>query len=92
GDCNNTDDAKAFGILAQLGIVPNKANIFAAYRAKDVGSATESDFDSTTIGGKYLLSQNIALELFYVKESGSGVDARTNERDSTWMLQLFAGY
>lgn len=92
GDCNNTDDAKAFGILGQLGIVPNKANIFAAYRAKDVGSATESDFDSTTVGGKYLLSQNVVLELFYVKESGSGVDARANERDSTWMLQLFAGY
>jgi hypothetical protein len=92
GDCRNNDDAMAYGVLGQLGIVPNKFNVYAAYRGKDVGKDIETDFDSATVGGKYLMSQNVAFELFYVKESGSGVDARSNQRDSTWMLQLFAGF
>ncbi|MEW8647226.1 MAG: hypothetical protein AB2563_14135 [Candidatus Thiodiazotropha endolucinida] len=90
--CTNTDDGEAFGILAQLGILPNKANVFAAYRALDDGSEEDSEFNSTTVGINYLFSQNIRFELFYVKESGDGVDARDNERDSKWLFQLFAGY
>ncbi|MFI0459958.1 MAG: hypothetical protein ACH254_20420, partial [Candidatus Thiodiazotropha endolucinida] len=78
--CTNTDDGEAFGILAQLGILPNKANVFAAYRALDDGSEEDSEFNSTTVGLNYLFSQNIRFELFYVKESGDGVDARDNER------------
>ncbi|MEJ2455043.1 MAG: hypothetical protein P8103_12920 [Candidatus Thiodiazotropha sp.] len=92
GDCTNQEDASAFGILGQLGIVPNKWNVFAAYRTKDVGTATDAKFDSATIGTKYLMSQNVSFELFHVSESGDGVDARSNERDGTWMLQLFAGF
>ncbi len=92
GDCANEDDATAFGILGQLGVVPNKWSIYAAYRTKDVGTADDAKFNSATIGTKYLASQNISFELFNVKESGDGVDARSNERDSTWMLQLFAGF
>ncbi|MEW8030459.1 MAG: hypothetical protein AB2792_15820 [Candidatus Thiodiazotropha sp.] len=90
--CTNTDDGEAFGILAQLGVLPNKANIFAAYRSLDDGSEEDSEFNATTVGANYLFSQNIRFELFYVKESGDGVDARGNERDSKWLFQLFAGY
>ncbi|MES9972719.1 MAG: hypothetical protein ABW094_00560, partial [Candidatus Thiodiazotropha sp.] len=84
--CTNTDDGEAFGILAQLGILPNKANVFAAYRALDDGSEEDSEFNSTTVGLNYLFSQNIRFELFYVKESGDGVDARDNDRDSKWLF------
>ncbi|MET0071304.1 MAG: hypothetical protein ABW096_14800 [Candidatus Thiodiazotropha sp.] len=90
--CTNTDDGEAFGILAQLGVLPNKANIFAAYRSLDDGSDEDSKFNATTIGANYLFSQNIRFEIFYVKESGDGVDARGDERDSKWLFQLFAGY
>lgn len=92
GDCTNLEDAKAFGILGQLGIVPNKWNIYTAYRTKDVGTAVDEKFNSATIGTKYMASQNVQFELFYVKESGSGVAARANERDSSVMIQLFAGF
>jgi hypothetical protein len=92
GNCTNADDADAFAMLAQLGILPNKADIYAAYRKMDVGKATDSDFNALTLGGNYMYSQNIRFELFYVKEDGSGVDARSNERDSKWLLQLFAGF
>ncbi|MCU7849077.1 MAG: hypothetical protein KZQ89_14000 [Candidatus Thiodiazotropha sp. (ex Lucinoma kastoroae)] len=90
--CTNTDDGEAFGILGQLGVLPNKANIFAAYRTLDDGSEDDSEFNATTVGTNYLFSQNIRFELYYVKESGDGVDARGNERDSKWLFQLFAGY
>ena len=92
GNCGNSEDADAFGILAQLGIIPNKLNIYAAYRQMDVGKAADTDFDSWTIGANYLPAQNIRFELFYISESGSGVDARADETDGTLLLQLFAGF
>jgi hypothetical protein len=57
-----------------------------------VGALVDEKFNSATLGTKYLPSQNVSLELFVIKESGSGVDALTNERDQTWMMQLFAGF
>jgi hypothetical protein len=92
GNCDNSNDADAFGILAQLGILPNKLNIYTAYRMMDVGKDEATDFDSWTLGTNYMAAQNIRLELFYVAESGSGVDARSDERDGTLLLQLFAGF
>ena len=90
--CNGADDAESFGIVGQLGVLPNKANVFLAYRAVDDGSDDDSEFNATTIGANYLFSQNIRFELYYVKESGDGVDARDNDRDDKWLFQLFAGY
>ena len=54
-------------MLAQLGVLPNKANIFAAYRTLDDGSDDDSKFNATTIGANYLFSQNIRFEVYYVK-------------------------
>ncbi len=91
-NCANVDDADAFGFLAQLGVLPNKANIYVAYRTMDIGTATDNKFNSVTVGGNYMVAQNIRLELFRVVESGSGVDAQVNERDTKTILQLFAGF
>ena len=91
-NCANADDANAFGFLAQLGVLPNKANIFVAYRSMDVGTVTDNKFNSVTVGGNYMVSQNIRLELFRVVENGSGVDARASELDTKTILQLFAGF
>ncbi|MCK5922525.1 MAG: hypothetical protein KAG66_16410 [Methylococcales bacterium] len=92
GNCDNTNDADAFAILAQLGIKPNKLNIYAAYRTMDIGTNDNSDFNAWTLGANYMIAQNIRLELFHVAEDGSGVDARENQEDSKWLLQLFAGF
>ncbi|MBV2090877.1 MAG: hypothetical protein KUF72_08305 [Candidatus Thiodiazotropha sp. (ex Ctena orbiculata)] len=92
GFCNGADDADSFAILGQLGLLPNKANVFLAYRTLDDGSDNDNKFNATTVGGNYMFSQNIRFELYYVKESGSGIDSRPDERDSKWMFQLFAGY
>ena len=92
GNCDNADDADALGLLAQFGVLPNKADIFLAYRGMDVGTATDETFDAWTVGANYMVSQNIRLELFNVSESGSGVDAQTNDRDNKVLFQLFAGF
>ncbi|MCG8014378.1 MAG: hypothetical protein JAY64_22130, partial [Candidatus Thiodiazotropha weberae] len=73
-------------------LLPNKANVFLAYRTLDDGSDNDNKFNATTVGGNYMFSQNIRFELYYVKETGSGIDSRPDERDSKWMFQLFAGY
>jgi hypothetical protein len=91
-NCTNADDADALGLLAQLGVLPNKANIYLAYRTMDVGTAKDSTFDSWTVGTNYMVAQNIRLELLHVFEDGSGVDARTNDRNHKTLLQLFAGF
>ncbi|MBE0510455.1 MAG: hypothetical protein IBX49_06965 [Gammaproteobacteria bacterium] len=88
----NDEDASAWSVMAQLGVKPNKANVYLAYRAMDDGAAADSQFNALAFGGQYLWSQNIRFELFHVMESGSGVDARANGNDSQTMLQLFAGF
>jgi len=42
--------AKSYAILAQLGIKPNKLNIYAAYRTMDIGTNENSDFNAWTLG------------------------------------------
>jgi hypothetical protein len=91
-NCTNADDANALALLAQLGVLPNKANIYVAYRTMDVGKAMDNTFDSWTVGVNYMANQNIRLELFNVFENGSGVDARTNDRDNKMVLQVFVGF
>ncbi len=91
-NCRNSDDATAFGLLAQLGFVPNVANVYTAYRSMDSGSKDSSDFDMWVLGVNYMYTPNVRFELFYEKESGSGVEARTTGRDERVLFQLFAGF
>lgn len=89
---NNPNDANAFGILGKLGVIPNKTSIFLAYRTKDNGHLINETENAITFGAQHMLAQNVKLELFFVSESGSGVDARSSERDFKYVLQLFAGF
>lgn len=88
----NPDDAKVFAVMGQAGVMDGRANVYLAYRTLDNGAAASNTFNAATIGGQYLVAQNIRMELFHVAESGSGVDARANERDTRTLLQLFAGF
>jgi hypothetical protein len=89
----NTGDAKAFAVLAQLGgLLSNKANVFAGYRTKDNGDTADNKDNAFTIGGQYMPAQNVKFELFHVMESGSAIDARDDGRDNRTMLQFFAGF
>ncbi len=92
GNCSNANDADSFAILGQLGVIPNKVDIYAAYRMLDDGKATDSEFNSVTLGANYMFAQNVRLEFYYVTEDGSGVDARADGHDNKFTLQLFAGF
>ncbi len=88
----NPNDATAFAAMAQLGILPSRANVFLAYRVKDNGKATTNKDNALTLGAQYLPAQNVRFELFHVMESGSAVDARADKRDNLTMLQMFSGF
>lgn len=85
-------NATAFAVMGQLGVIPNRASVYLAYRTLDNGERTDNTFNAFTLGGNLLLAQNIRLELYHVIETGSGVDARINEQDNLTMLQLFIGF
>ncbi len=88
----NLNDATAFATMAQLGILPSRANVFLAYRTKDNGKATKNQDNALTIGAQYLPAQNVRFELYHVMESGSAVDVRADKRDNLTMLQMFSGF
>ena len=76
-----TDDKVSYGMTAKLGVVPSKAQLYAAYGSVDDGTDNDTD---TTVGVQYMPAQNIKLELFNV--------ARNNNRDGYSMLMMFAGF
>jgi hypothetical protein len=89
----NPGDAKAFAVMAQLGgLLSSKANVFAGWRTKDNGKVNNNRDRAFTIGGQYMPAQNVKLELFHTKESGSAINARADDRDNLTMLQMFAGF
>ena len=87
----NADDATAFGLLAQLGVLP-KTSVYLAYRTKKDGAVSDDTYNAVTYGVNYLIAENIRFEIYGVSESGSGVDARASGQDTMYLAQLFAGY
>jgi len=74
-----TERKSYFGVLADLGVIPNTLNLqFGLARAKTgvlgvVSLANESD-NSYTMGVRYKLAQNAKLGLAYTKFSGTAYD------------------
>lgn len=91
-NCQNTDNASAFGLLVQLGFLPNVTDVYGAYRTMDVGTVSDADFDVWVLGMNYMYTPNVRFELSYEKESGSGVRTRTTKQDDRVIFQLFAGF
>ncbi|MBK1720011.1 hypothetical protein [Thiocystis violacea] len=88
----NQGNASAFALMGQLGVLPNRVNVYLAFRTLDNGQKTDNTFNAFTLGANFLLAQNVRFELYHVIETGSGVDARESEQDSLTMLQLFVGF
>ncbi|MFC1588750.1 hypothetical protein ACFL3P_00595 [Pseudomonadota bacterium] len=84
-----TDDATALGLLAKLGVIPGKTQVYLGYGSYDSNATSVADF---TIGVQHMVDQNIKLELYNVSsdaEDGAGADDKS--KDYT-MLMLFAGF
>lgn len=85
-------NATAFALMGQLGVLPNRASLYLAYRTLDNGDKDSNMFNAWTLGGNFMLTQNVRFELYHVIENGSGVDARPSSQDALTMLQLFVGF
>lgn len=76
------ENATALGVVAKLGVMPGKMQVYLAQALKKQGTST----NTTTIGLQYTMAQNIKLELYTVNSDS------TNPADDYTMLMFFAGF
>lgn len=79
---STAEDATAFGLVAKLGVMPGKMQVYLAQASKKQGATT----NTTTLGLQYTMAQNIKIELYTVNS-----DSSTPSDDYT-MLMFFAGF
>ena len=92
GEPNNK---KGTAVSAELGILPNKATLMLAYLKGNTGAETSSGDNALTIGGTYMVAQNVQLQLLYTKRSGSLYDdpnSRPATGNNLMTLMLSAGF
>lgn len=91
-----TGDRTAFAILAELGVIPNKVTVAAAYRAGDTGATSDSEQNAITVGLTYSFLQNARLQLDHSFYSGSYYDLAKNNEDANGdqltTLMLFTAF
>ncbi len=72
----NVNARRATAIVAELGVIPNKATVTLSYRAANTGTATVADGgkdNAWLIGGTYQIAQNVQLQINH--------STRTNRAD-----------
>lgn len=77
-----TQDATAFGVVAKLGVIPSKMQVYLGLGSLKKGATT----NTTTIGLQYNVAQNIKIELYNVSSDSN------SPADDYSMLMLFAGF
>ncbi|MCP3676925.1 MAG: hypothetical protein GY721_04870 [Deltaproteobacteria bacterium] len=83
-----TEDKTAWAILAELGVLPGKATVAAAYMDYNAGTGSAGDTSATTIGGTYMLAQNVELSInasWYDNDQGVNGDQLT-------LFRIFSGF
>ena len=80
---STTDDETAFGLLAKLGVIPGKTQIYLGHTSHDNAAV---EVKTTTIGIQQMLTQNVKLEFYTVSSDSSSA------ADDYSMLMLFAGF
>lgn len=85
-------DKKALGLMAELGVIPNKANVYLAYRNADNGRASKHEDNAVTLGASWMVYQNVKLELFHTAKSGNAYSPKPDGGDAITTLMIFAGF
>ena len=86
------EDKSALGLMAELGVFPNKGNVYLAYRTARNGAATDDRDNAITLGVSWMAYQNIKFELYHTKLRGSANDSDRPGGDAMTTLMLFAGF
>ncbi|MCP3676772.1 MAG: hypothetical protein GY721_04040 [Deltaproteobacteria bacterium] len=88
----NVDDETAWSLVAELGVLPGRATVAAAYLDYDSGAGTATAEDSAiTLGATYLLAQNVELQInhtWYDQDQGT---AGANGDQKTYLM-IFSGF
>jgi hypothetical protein len=85
----SASDRTAWSIHGQLGVLPGKATVILGYRSADRGPV---DDNAVTLGGTYLLAQNVQVQLNHVEFSGNRYDAPQASGDRRTTLMLFSAF
>ena len=85
-------DRTAWSIHGQLGILPARATLILGYRSADWGTASHERDNALTLGGTYMLAQNVQLQLNHVERSGSYFDVPRATGDRQTTLMLFSAF
>lgn len=80
---STTDDSTSLGLVAKLGVIPSKLQIYLGYGSLDKNATNTK---TSTVGLQYNMAQNIKIELYNVSSDSS------NNADDYTMLMLFAGF
>lgn len=93
---STTDDKKAWTALVELGVMPGRATVAAAYRRGENGAATDNVQTATTLGATYLFTQNVEFMINHTWYGGSYYDLAANNEDKTGdrllTLMMFAAF
>ena len=89
-------DKKAWAALFELGVMPGKTTVAAAYRRGETGDATNDAQNAATLGATYLLAQNVELMINHTWYDGSWYDLAANNEDrlgdKLLTLMVFAAF
>lgn len=77
-----TQDESSFGVVAKLGVLPSKMQVYLGRGFMKNGTTT----NTTTVGLQYNVAQNIKVELYTVSSDSS------SPANDYSMLMLFAGF
>lgn len=87
---SGADDKSALAGAVEVGILPNKAQLYVAGR-KAKTSADKNDY-ALTLGGSWMLQQNVKLELFHTMKRGAANPSTADAGDAITTLMIFAGF
>lgn len=88
----NPNNANAFGILAQLGVIPNKATLSLGGHIAKTGATTNDKNNGFIAAASYQYTQNVKFELDQEWYSGSAnTNAKLNPKNRT-TLMAFMGF
>lgn len=95
----NPNNETATVVLAELGILPNKASLVFAYRWANTGSAAANAEDNAwTLGATYQIAQNAQLQVMHSSRSKGGAsnlgryDGTSVKGDALTTFMLSAGF
>ena len=89
---SNPNDQEAWSVLAEYGIMPAKMTIYLGYLDGDNGKAASNTDRRLTLGGTWMLGQNVELQLWNTFYSGSAYGPKPAGGDNLTSLMLFVAF